>query len=319
MAPAAAASVAAAPPVATPAPERKAPPAQRAAAAPAPSATPWYRQTWAMIAGLVILLGLVLIGLLRGRRRPAKPQSGSPLSEQFAEPPFAATGDDADGMDDDQRELLEQLAENPDDIGLHLELVSLYYSRGDVDHFEAAAEAMCAHVTDPEQSEWLDVCAMGEELAPGHPLFATADAEPAAPADAAAALDDFDLDSYAAVPDDGAPPMEEAPPPSAADYGFDFELAPPATRSPPPAAPAMEEFDALPPLPADEQAPMPAAATASAADSFSDDAVDTKLDLARAYLDMGDPDGARAMLDEVLAEGSQMQKDAARKLLQDLD
>jgi pilus assembly protein FimV len=33
---------------------------------------------------------------------------------------------------------------------------------------------------------------------------------------------------------------------------------------------------------------------------------------------MGDPDGARAMLDEVLAEGSQMQKDAARKLLDDM-
>ncbi|MGH8253854.1 MAG: FimV/HubP family polar landmark protein [Steroidobacteraceae bacterium] len=45
--------------------------------------------------------------------------------------------------------------------------------------------------------------------------------------------------------------------------------------------------------------------------------VGTKLDLARAYLDMGDPAGARAMLDEVLDEGSQMQKDEARRLLDD--
>jgi len=49
---------------------------------------------------------------------------------------------------------------------------------------------------------------------------------------------------------------------------------------------------------------------------FSDDPVDTKLDLARAYLDMGDPAGARAMLEEVLNEGSQMQKDEARRLLE---
>jgi pilus assembly protein FimV len=30
---------------------------------------------------------------------------------------------------------------------------------------------------------------------------------------------------------------------------------------------------------------------------------------------MGDPDGARAMLDEVMQEGTQMQKDVARTLL----
>lgn len=50
--------------------------------------------------------------------------------------------------------------------------------------------------------------------------------------------------------------------------------------------------------------------------SFSDDPVDTKLDLARAYLDMGDPEGARAMLEEVISEGSQMQKDEAKRLLE---
>ena len=50
--------------------------------------------------------------------------------------------------------------------------------------------------------------------------------------------------------------------------------------------------------------------------SFSDDPVDTKLDLARAYLDMGDPEGARAMLEEVINEGSQMQKDEAKRLLE---
>ncbi|HEY8229296.1 MAG TPA: FimV/HubP family polar landmark protein [Rhodanobacteraceae bacterium] len=66
----------------------------------------------------------------------------------------------------------------------------------------------------------------------------------------------------------------------------------------------------------------PAAATpATAPDelvdeaAYSDDPVDTKLDLARAYLDMGDPVGARAMLEEVLEEGTQTQKDEAKRLL----
>jgi pilus assembly protein FimV len=33
---------------------------------------------------------------------------------------------------------------------------------------------------------------------------------------------------------------------------------------------------------------------------------------------MGDSDGARAMLEEVMAEGSQMQKDTARRILADI-
>ncbi len=46
--------------------------------------------------------------------------------------------------------------------------------------------------------------------------------------------------------------------------------------------------------------------------------VGTKLDLARAYIDMGDPDGARSILEEVAAEGSSSQQQEARKLLDDL-
>jgi pilus assembly protein FimV len=46
--------------------------------------------------------------------------------------------------------------------------------------------------------------------------------------------------------------------------------------------------------------------------------VGTKLDLARAYIDMGDPDGARSILNEVLAEGSEAQSQEAQQLLGDL-
>jgi len=46
--------------------------------------------------------------------------------------------------------------------------------------------------------------------------------------------------------------------------------------------------------------------------------VGTKLDLARAYIDMGDPEGARSILDEVLQEGSAVQKQEAQRLLASL-
>lgn len=43
--------------------------------------------------------------------------------------------------------------------------------------------------------------------------------------------------------------------------------------------------------------------------------VDTKLDLARAYEEMGDKDGARELIDEVMKEGSPSQREAAQRLL----
>ncbi len=46
--------------------------------------------------------------------------------------------------------------------------------------------------------------------------------------------------------------------------------------------------------------------------------VGTKLDLARAYVDMGDPGGARSILEEVLEEGDESQRQQAQQLLDTL-
>lgn len=48
------------------------------------------------------------------------------------------------------------------------------------------------------------------------------------------------------------------------------------------------------------------------------DEAETKLDLAAAYVDMGDPDGAKSILEEVLAEGSDEQKARAEAMLSDI-
>lgn len=55
-------------------------------------------------------------------------------------------------------------------------------------------------------------------------------------------------------------------------------------------------------------------------DFLSDaDETSTKLDLARAYIDMGDRDGAKDILDEVMIEGSDTQKQEAKELLNRLE
>mgnify|MGYP001384177094 FL=1 len=53
-------------------------------------------------------------------------------------------------------------------------------------------------------------------------------------------------------------------------------------------------------------------------DTGAEDEVSTKIDLARAYIDMGDPDGARDILGEVMDEGSDSQKQQAQALLDSL-
>ena len=45
------------------------------------------------------------------------------------------------------------------------------------------------------------------------------------------------------------------------------------------------------------------------------DEISTKLDLARAYLDMGDDEGTRGILEEVIAEGNDEQKKEANELM----
>jgi pilus assembly protein FimV len=356
--PAVASSTAAtAPVVAAPKPAVKKPVVHpRPAVHPAPPPEqPWYMQTWAMIAGAaIVVLGLLMLLASRGRRgkaaTPGRPTPPSSLADRFGDAPIPSA---AGGADPDQDELLDQLAEHPDDVGLHLELVSLYYSRRDVEHFEAAAEAMYAHVSSPEQDEWQDVVHMGEDLTPGHPLFAHADEShahhdadvhdevvPPRTEDEIQALNEFDLDSYAdEAPVDAS--TGPTPPPLRAnqkvsEYHFDFNLTPQQARA---QAAAEEAEAAAAPVQPVEPAVAPKdeavsswnfdePATTShaepAGDEFgdfgelNDDPVDTKLDLARAYLDMGDPDGARAMLEEVLQEGTQMQKDVAKGLLEKL-
>jgi pilus assembly protein FimV len=287
--------------------------------------------------GVVVLLAIVGLLLRRGKSgaKPAKaplaPSKGS-LADRFG----TAGEDHLDGSDPDQDELLDQLAEQPDDIGLHLELVSLYYTRRDVEHFEAAAEAMHAHITDPDQPEWQDVMHMGEDLAPGHPLFAHGTASSSGH-DEQQAPHHFDLDSYGTRPDVDATASRNVPPqPSkVSEYHFDFDLTPhhgealgqpasaaAATMAKPDAEqePAStwhfdEPAEAEPAPHADHLGHAEAAEHEADFGELHDDPIDTKLDLARAYLDMGDPDGARAMLDEVMQEGTQIQKDVAKTLM----
>ena len=54
----------------------------------------------------------------------------------------------------------------------------------------------------------------------------------------------------------------------------------------------------------------------SGATEDEEDTVQNKLDLARAYLELGDTENVQAILDEVLSEGNAAQREEARELLE---
>ncbi|MGS2723294.1 FimV/HubP family polar landmark protein [Porticoccus sp. GXU_MW_L64] len=82
-----------------------------------------------------------------------------------------------------------------------------------------------------------------------------------------------------------------------------------------------EDADEQDQAPADEQDAQPEPEDSD--DDFDldmeGDEIGTKLDLAKAYSDVGDADGAREMLEEVIEEGNDEQKAEAKKLLDDLE
>lgn len=170
--------------------------------------------------------------------------------------------------------------------------------------------------------------------------FATLDFDldlgaPAQPAAAQTPAESAHLDFELSLPDLGTPePVAVAPAPAPApeagglDFEFDLDMAvaeePPVTA----ASQATAAFDlgaisldlepaAAAPSSAPQAAP-PVAASLSG-DGEDNPDVATKLELAQAYEEMGDKEGARELLQEVLSEGSGRQQAAARSKLAQLD
>jgi pilus assembly protein FimV len=145
---------------------------------------------------------------------------------------------------------------------------------------------------------------------------------------------DFDIETPAAEEtkpaggDDFSVMMPETPPKAkeetglesldlggAADSGLDFDIG--GGEAPGASAGNEIKWEPEPVAPAAGAEVELEAAAAPAGDgegSAQWDEAATKLDLAKAYIDMGDAEGARSILQEVMAEGSEAQKKQAQEL-----
>ena len=139
-----------------------------------------------------------------------------------------------------------------------------------------------------------DVPALDFDLAP--PAMAAVDVPLAAePAKDEKGAFDFDLSSL----DLPSSPSESKAPASDLDLGFDQTIRTTADKT----SPSLNLTDLD---------------LGDAGGGGGGDAVTTKLELAKAYLEIGDKDGAREILQEVAKEGSAAQKDEAQKLIASL-
>jgi pilus assembly protein FimV len=273
---------------------------------------------------------------MRRRKAAATAVERGSIAGAFGVSPLRDDGGAANPIGGEEQALRDQLEHDPANLGLHLELLSLFYAERNVAAFEDAAETMHLHVTDPHQPEWLEAKAMGQELAPHNALFSDASAAMSGYDDdaitarhATATFDDDDDNAFETHHEPVASSYEPSltPPPAHANTAFDFDLdaGAPAPKTAAPAAEPPFAFDNLPPIDFGREAQHEFEAAAPAAplhvdeDEFAgEDGVGTKLDLAKAYLDMGDPEGARSMLEEVLSEGNDSQKGEARRLMAEI-
>jgi pilus assembly protein FimV len=327
-------------------------------AAASASAPAWYMNPLLHYAagGALVLGGLIWMfrrrrepaaddGVIAGRRisddsdfqaslaamKPTLPEAVAATSVQaavFAEdvlPAIKASKPDVNSTvaikseDTELSALSSQIRSKPQDLEAHLSILRYYHARSDAAAFETAAKAMRSQVSTVLDPRWREAVVMGVTLLPGNALFQQSG---------------WNTPRYT---DENPPAKSYAPPPSFVNVA---EAKPQDTTQVGGLAAAWNmksETNTVTPI--EEIGPFTddlsnAVATNEAAEEenffsvddegaeadlmVSDPSSSTKIELASAYLDIGDIEGARSMLEEVVEHGSVAAKRLATRLLKEV-
>ncbi len=247
--------------------------------------TPWYLRPLVLIGGGLLLLGGLLALLLRGKR-PAEPMPGRYNASALAASIESARNGNADS---DQPEY-----EDEDDL-------EAFEDKAAHDPVADAVVAPGAPVPDVERGArpyWTSAYDVDSTRVQPEPTVQEAEL------DADPVLNEAPI----------VEPVQEAPMVEPVQAEAPVAWAPEAVA---PAAVAEDDWD----LEAEAASATAITAQHPAVPHFDteDQSVATKIELARAYIDIGDLEGARGMLEEVLMEGTDNQREDAFKLLETLD
>lgn len=254
------------------------------------------------------------------------------------------------GRDLQAEEILkEAMRSSPERMAIRLKLLEVYAKRRDTKGFELLATQLYA-LTGGEGEDWLRAQQLGAGIDPENPLFQPGGRPPGAPVDGGAVVEALgastmpqsvlpspsrfdaqrseiledpgvDLDLDVSVP--GA--LDETPRPSApertqplpvaaaptasSDLGFDFDL--PSLSLDDPSQSAVSTTVADESLPDLGNFDLPG-------DEATDEALSRKLELAEEFRQIGDLEGARDLLQEVVAQSGGTLKAKAQSMLKDI-
>ena len=253
------------------------------------------------------------------RSGDASPDGGKATTDPISEADIYLTYGHRDQA---EQVLASAIVSEPTRVDLKLKLLEVYQAQANLEKFEQTASQLSTSLS-ADTPEWVSVVQMGRAMSSNNPLFT------------ATSLSRHDPDNDIASDDDSG--IEE--------IGIDLELEEPGvelststassqsdvqanetTRS----SPADLEFAEDPvkagdPVkhPADETASGSSASGTEASTEDPDNAdsmdVGTRLDLARAYVEMGDNSTAKNLLNEVIQLGDAGQRASAQAILTNLD
>ena len=203
--------------------------------------------------------------------------------------------------------LTQSLVRDPARTDIGIKLAEAYFSANRAQDFMGIAKTLRGQL---DGAEWERVAVLGHQLFPEDPLFGgktsgagssqPAKAAPAKSAPSAAGVIAFDAPAVETKPA-SAPPKASAPAGNEIAFTLDSDMSPAVGT----AAGDAGGVDLESRLNLDDPA-------------LGGDEAMTKLDLARAYIDLGDNEMARGLLSEVMQQGSNEQRTTAEDLMRKL-
>jgi pilus assembly protein FimV len=190
------------------------------------------------------------------------------------------------------------LKEDPDNLAIRAKLLEVFHAAGNVAAFNIAASEY-RELAPEDDAQWSGIAAFGYELSPGNELYSAAKQISGDTSHSA----DFDMDLS------GLNDVSDRSEATADTDDLAFTIDADAETGEADERPGSIEFSL------DETGEDEAQGEGLLA---STDEVATKLDLARAYLDMEDPEGARSILKEVMEEGNAEQRSEAESLISNI-
>ena len=253
------------------------------------------------------------------RSGDASPDGGKATTDPISEADIYLTYGHRDQA---EQVLASAIVSEPTRVDLKLKLLEVYQAQANLEKFEQTASQLSTSLS-ADTPEWVSVVQMGRAMSSNNPLFTATSLSRHDPGNDIASDDDSGIEEIGIDLELEEPGVELST--STASSQSDVQANETTRSSPADLEFAEDPVKAGDPVkhPADETASGSSASGTEASTEDPDNAdsmdVGTRLDLARAYVEMGDNSTAKNLLNEVIQHGDAGQRASAQAILTNLD